>query len=144
MTNIHVELLDEAATQALEADLVERLYAFNAKATGRADGRLLGGALRDEHDELIGGFSGHTWGGVGVITHLWVNEAHRGRGLGQALLREAEAEATRRQCRVVILATHDFQAPPFYEAEGYERIATIADWPIGHANHFYRKSLTTS
>jgi ribosomal protein S18 acetylase RimI-like enzyme len=136
------ELLhDDAPCQALEGVLDEHLYAFNVEATGLADGRLIGGRVRDGAGALLGGFSGHTWGGVCVLTHLWVAPAQRGRGLGRDLLAQAEAEALRRGCADAIVLTHDFQAPDFYERAGYRRVASIADWPAGHANHVYRKRL---
>ena len=121
--------------------LADRIYEFNARATGYRDGRLLGGCVRTDADELIAGFSGHTWGGCCTITHLWVSEKHRGQGLGAALLEGAEAEAVRRDCAHVFLATHSFQAPEFYERMGYARVCAVSDWPRGHSNIFYRKVL---
>ena len=142
MTSTRVELLDELDCQKLDSELVERIYEFNVGATGHADGRLIGGSVRAEGGELLAGFSGHTWGGVCVITHLWVVEQFRGKGLGHSLLKSAEAEAAERQCVYLILATHSFQAPQFYEARGYERLGAVDDWPVGHSNIFYRKALT--
>jgi GNAT superfamily N-acetyltransferase len=136
-----IELCNEAECQALEAFLVERIYEFNAQATGYSDGKLLGGRLRGEAGEVIAAFNGHTWGGCCVIAHLWVHEAHRGRGLGRELLQVAEAEAVRRGCAQVILSSHSFQAPEFYERLGYEKRAVIADWPKGHADIVYVKRL---
>ena len=141
MAAARIELLGESDCQTLDAELVERLYEFNAHTTGCGDGRLVGGALRGDGGELLAGFSGHTWGGVCVVSHLWVAESLRGRGWGHALLASAEAEAARRRCVHLILATHSFQAPKFYEACGYERLGAIEDWPLGHANIFYRKTL---
>jgi len=138
-----VELLDEAQCLELDATLVERIYEFNSEATGYTDGKLLGGCVRADSGELIAGFSGHTWGGVCVITHLWVDRQYRGRGMGQTVLQSAEAEARRRNCAHLILATHSFQAPRFYERLGYQRICTVEDWPVAHSNTVYRKLLHT-
>lgn len=138
-----VELLDEAQCLELDATLVERIYEFNSEATGYTDGKLLGGCVRADSGELIAGFSGHTWGGVCVVTHLWVDRQYRGRGMGQTVLQSAEAEARRRNCAHLILATHSFQAPRFYERLGYQRICTVEDWPVAHSNTVYRKPLHT-
>ena len=138
-----VELVDEAQCLELDATLVERIYEFNSEATGYTDGKLLGGCVRADSGELIAGFSGHTWGGVCVVTHLWVDRHYRRRGIGQAVLQSAEAEARRRNCAHLILATHSFQAPRFYERLGYQRICTIEDWPVAHSNTFYRKPIHT-
>ena len=138
-----VELLDEAQCLDLDATLVERIYEFNSEATGYTDGKLLGGCVRADSGELIAGFSGHTWGGVCVVTHLWVDRHYRGRGIGQTVLQSAEAEARRRNCAHLILASHSFQAPRFYERLGYQRICTVEDWPVAHSNTVYRKPLHT-
>ena len=81
-----VELVDEAQCLELDATLVERIYEFNSEATGYTDGKLLGGCVRADSGELIAGFSGHTWGGVCVVTHLRVDPPYRGHGVGQAVL----------------------------------------------------------
>ena len=138
-----VELLDEAQCLELDATLVERIYEFNSEATGYTDGKLLGGCVRADSGELIAGFSGHTWGGACVVTHLWVDRHYRGRGIGQTVLQSAEAEALRRNCAHLILASHSFQAPRFYERLGYQRICTVEDWPVAHSNTVYRKPLHT-
>lgn len=142
MNITHLEFCDEGECQELEAFLVERVYEFNAQATGYFDGRLLGGRLRDESGKVIAAFNGHTWGGCCVIAHLWVHETHRGRGLGRDLLQAAEAEAARRGCEQVVLSTHSFQAPEFYERLGYKKRAVIPDWPKGHADIIYVKRLS--
>jgi GNAT superfamily N-acetyltransferase len=136
-----VELCEESECQQLEAFLVECIYEFNARATGYFDGRLVGGRLRNEAGEVIAAFNGHTWGGCCVIAHLWVHESQRGRGLGQALLQAAEAEALRRGCEQIFLSTHSFQSPAFYERLGYEKQAVIRGQPKGHANIIYAKGL---
>jgi GNAT superfamily N-acetyltransferase len=141
MTPPLVELCDDGECQELEAFLIERIYEFNAQATGYVDGRLVGGRLRNEAGEVIAAFNGHTWGGCCVIAHLWVHESRRGAGLGRALVRAAEAEAVRRGCEQMVVSTHSFQAPAFYERLGYEKQAVIRGQPSGHANVIYAKRL---
>jgi|SRR5215475_5467841 len=136
-----VEFVDESECQTLEAFLVERIYEFNAEATGLFDGRLLGGVLRGEEGTVVAAFNGHTWGGCCVIAHLWVHETARRRGLGRILLQAAEAEAMRRGCEQVVLSTHSFQAPAFYERLGYVKRAAIDGQPKGHASIIYVKRL---
>lgn len=65
-----IELCHESECQKLEAFLADRVYEFNARATGYFDGRLVGGRLRGESGEVVAAFSGHTWGGCCVVTHL--------------------------------------------------------------------------
>ncbi len=121
--------------------LDERIYEFNASATGYFDGRYLGAVLHGETGAIIAGLSGHTWGGCCEIENLWVEEHHRGRGLGAALLHTAEEEALRRGCLQVVLTTHSFQAPAFYQRLGYERKYAIEGRPTGYSNIVFVKSL---
>ncbi len=114
-----------------------------SEATGYFDGKLLGGSVRNDVGEVIAGFSGHTWGGCCEISHLWVDADHRGGGLGTALIDAAEAEALRRGCVQVVLTTHSFQAPEFYERLGYERKYAIRGRPKGHSNIVFVKLLRT-
>lgn len=132
---------DQAACEALDAFLVDRLYEFNANATGYVDGRLLAGCVRSDTGEVIAGYTGHTWGGCCTLANVWVHEEHRGKGLGALLLQSAEAEARARGCVQVVLATHSFQAPGFYERQGYERTCVIEGQPMDHADIIYVKSL---
>jgi len=136
-----VVLLDEAQCEVLESFLVERIYEFNSHATGYFDGRLVGGSIHDSKGEVIAGYCGHTWGGSCELTSVWVRENHRGQGLGRALLESAEAEAGRRGCRQLVLRTHSFQAPGFYEAQGYERRHVVEDVPKGYSDFVYVKVL---
>ncbi len=121
--------------------LDDRLYDFNWEATGLRDGRLLGIFLRDEGGTLLAGAAGHTWGGTCELRQVWVEASRRGRGLGRKLLQAAEAEARRRGCQQLVLSTHSFQAPAFYQKLGFEIIAELADYPRGHSQIFMRKPL---
>jgi ribosomal protein S18 acetylase RimI-like enzyme len=132
---------DDAECETLSTFLTDRIYEFNANATGYFDGRLLGGCIRNHAGEIVAGFNGYTWGGGCELSNVWVDARYRGQGLGAALLRAAEAEAAARGCAQVLLATHNFQAPGFYERLGYERKYVIEGHPRGHADILYVKAL---
>ncbi|HPU51080.1 MAG TPA: GNAT family N-acetyltransferase [Burkholderiaceae bacterium] len=136
-----VELLSEAHCDALASFLADRIHDFNARATGYVDGRMLAGCMRDDCGDVIAGFSGHTWGGCAELALVWVHERKRGQGLGTALMRAAEDEARRRGCTRLVLMTHSFQAPAFYERLGYDRKYDIEDRPLGHSNIVYARRL---
>lgn len=143
MSTLSVQLCEnEDECLQLEAFLVERIYEFNAQSTGYFDGRLIAGQLRNDDGEVIAAFNGHTWGGCCVIAHLWVQESQRDRGLGKTLLQAAEEEASRRGCEQVVLSTHSFQAPAFYERLGYEKQGVIQGEPKGYASIIYVKRLS--
>ena len=58
-----VKLHDESRCAEVAAFLTDRIYEFNVKATGYADGRLLAGTVQDGAGEIIAGINGYTWGG---------------------------------------------------------------------------------
>lgn len=119
----------------------DRLYEFNRLATGIADGRNLRVFVRDAKGHLLGGATGHTWGGTCEILQLWVDESIREAGVGRELMARAEAEARARGCRQIVLTTHSFQAPLFYRKLGFEAVGEVADYPAGHSELTLRKRL---
>lgn len=121
--------------------LEDRIYEFNARATGITDGEWLAILVRDEQGRIVAGICGNTWGGCLEVRQLWVEESRRGHGLGTRLLEAAEAEARRRGCRQIILMTFTFQAPDFYATHGFEIVATVDDHPRGHRSLLMRKQL---
>jgi ribosomal protein S18 acetylase RimI-like enzyme len=135
---------DSEDSDALQAFLAERVYEFNAQTLGRFDGNLLGAAIRGPTGEIMAAISGHTWAGCCQVNYLWVRAEHRGRGLGRRLLFAAEEEAKRRDCANLIVSSHSFQAPGFYERVGYKRHAVVLDHPVGHSNIFYIKALSAN
>ena len=135
-----IELRGEWNTD-LDSFLAERIYQFNSQTTGLYDGKALVASIKDDSGHVIAGVTGHTWGGTCQVTYLWVEASQRGLGLGRALVQAVEAEALRRNCTQVILLTHSFQAPGFYERLGYLRQATISDYPVGHAQLLYVKQI---
>ena len=120
--------------------LEARLYAFNQDATGYRDGDDLAFAV-EEAGEVVAGVAGYTWGGIAEVKQLWVREDRRHAGLGSALMDAAIGEARARGCRFLFLSTHSFQAQAFYERLGFETVATVADKPLGHAEHWMRLTL---
>jgi GNAT superfamily N-acetyltransferase len=131
---------DDASLEDI-IELEARIDAFNAEKTGIDDARLLSIMLKRPDHSLYAGLHGHTWGQCCQIKLLWVAESHRGMGIGTALLGAAEAEARRRGCKQIMLATHSFQAPDFYHRHGFRTVATIDDNPLGHADILMIKTL---
>ena len=92
--------------------LEDRIYEFNASATGIADGEWLAFFVR-EQKRIVAGICGNTWGDTCELRQFWVEELQRHRGLGTKLLQAAEQEARRRGCTRIVLMTFSFQAPAF-------------------------------
>ncbi|QDU62201.1 Acetyltransferase (GNAT) family protein [Planctomycetes bacterium Pan216] len=96
---------------------------------------------RDERQRLVGGLFAEIYWGWLHVDALWVEERLRHLGIGRALLREAEDQARRHDCRHAFLDTFSFQALGFYRKAGYEVFGSLDDFPEGHQRHFMRKRL---
>ena len=99
----------------------------NVDTTKIGDGRTMSFLLRDERGNIIAGVYGWTWGGTCEIRYLWVREDFSNRGYGKTLMEAAEREAIVRGCNQMVLDTHSFQAPLFYQRLGFEIIASHVD-----------------
>jgi GNAT superfamily N-acetyltransferase len=118
-----------------EIDVIEdRLYDHNSHATGRSDARGIGFVIRNDAGQMIGVAAGYTWAGTSELKQMWIDEEHRGRGYGRALLNAFVAEASARGVRRIWVQSHDFQAPQLYEKSGFQRIVELEGWPDGHVN----------
>jgi ribosomal protein S18 acetylase RimI-like enzyme len=129
---------DPADVQFLE----DQINAFNIATTGMRDAGLLAIFLRDQTGTIVAGTFGWTWGGCCEIRYLWVAEELRGQGHGSRLLAAAEHEAAARGCAQVVLDTHEFQAPLFYQRHGYEIAGVIENYPQGYHKYYLRKTLS--
>lgn len=135
MTATPVGILPHHHISVTEIDRLEdRLYDHNRRATGQDDGKGLAFVAMDEDGIQIAAIAGYTWAGMAEIKQLWVDEKHRGYGLGRALLEAAIAEALARGCQSIWALSYTFQAPGLYEKCGFDRVAELPDWPPGHAH----------
>ena len=98
-------------------------------------------SVRDEKGRLLGGLIAQSWWRETYIELLWLASRARGAGLGGSLIKEAERRAQRRGSRVIHLSTYSFQAPAFYESQGYKRVGTVPSSPQGANRYFYFKRL---
>jgi GNAT superfamily N-acetyltransferase len=135
-----IRIVDDPSPRDL-ALLEESINEFNYETTGYRDGRRLAAFVRNDRGEMEAGISGFTWGGYCKIEFLWVCAERRRTGVGKSLLAAAEHEARIRGCDVIILDTHDFQAPRFYERLGYEAVGRQDGCPRGSGQTWYRRDL---
>jgi GNAT superfamily N-acetyltransferase len=111
------------ALPELDQRLSDELDTVNAAATGGVlPARELTVQVLDDSGELAAGLSGWTWGVAAGIGMTWVREDARGEGFGARLLAEFEEEARARGCLHVFVTSFTFQAPGFYERNGYREI----------------------
>ena len=135
------ELVVGGADEALDAALSKELGTFNDAAT-QIEQRELTIAVRDDAGQLVAGISGWTWGTCAGIAMLWVHADHRGERWGSRLMRAAEDEARRRGCLQMTVSSFTFQAPGFYERQGYVEQWRLEGLPVeGSADVYFRKAL---
>ncbi|TKH44311.1 histone acetyltransferase [Paenibacillus terrae] len=97
--------------------------------------------LKNDAGQVIGGLlSVLCWNWVEVDI-LWVDQSYQGKGYGSQLLGEIEQIAKDNGCTFIQLNTFTFQAPDFYEKQGYEVIGLIDDAPRGFKHYYYKKNI---
>jgi len=126
------------ASRALWKGLVE----FNRSQAGPLRYKRHVITARDGNGRLLGGIILQSYLLETYVELLWLSQQARRVRLGTKLLKEAERCARERGSRLIHLNTYSFQAPGFYEKQGYRRFGTIAGSPRDGSRHFYLKRLT--
>ena len=138
---LHRVTMEDRNSGEVASELEKRLTAFNEVAAGPLRTKPIVLAVRDETNRLIGGLTAETFWNALFIDILWVDEEHRRRGYGAALLRRAEDAGRSESCDVAYLRTFDFQAPGFYEKYGYDLVGQLQDVPPGSRRRWFSKKL---
>jgi GNAT superfamily N-acetyltransferase len=113
---------------------------YNESVAPVGDARHLAVYVRDGA-AIAGGAVGRTWGECAELQLLWLPQRLRRRGLGAELVATFEAAAAARGCRRCYLDTFTFQAPAFYERQGYGPVLTIPGYAPGIVRHTMLKEL---
>ncbi|SDH85203.1 GNAT family N-acetyltransferase [Pseudomonas panipatensis] len=121
----------------------QELRAYNIERIGPYAYEDIELYAHDGAGQLVGGLFGHSGMGWLYIDYLWLHATQRGAGLGAHLLALAEEEARRRGCVGVFLYTYSFQAPGFYQKQGFEVMGVLEDCPPGHQRLYLKKRLST-
>lgn len=132
--------LTDVADEEIRRAIANPLLQFNLGKAGAGQHRPLVITVRDHSDAVMGGLWGATSYGWLYTQMLLVPQALRGRGVGRALMQQAENEAIARGCRGAWVDTQ-FGARGFYEQLGYQCFGELPDYPPGFSRTFLRKSL---
>lgn len=138
MSGVTISVLDKPSDTDRRA-ILNPLDAFNKARAGDEGYEPIAIVLRDEAGATIGGLWAQLYFDWVFIELLFVPESERGKDFGSKLLRRTEEIARRKGCIGIWLDTFSFQAPGFYEKQGYERFGTLENYPKGMARFFYRK-----
>lgn len=120
------------------------LLAYNLEKTG---GKLTIPTLRfthvarNEQGVIVGGVSGFTYLSTLEVEFLWVDEAYRGQKIASRMLADMERRARDAGCQLAHLTTYSFQAPLFYQKQGYELCGEVSGFPDDIRLHLLKKQL---
>ena len=129
-------------TESQKAQEIGDLIRFyNRSKREKAESEPLNLYVEDDKGELMAGLVAETFGNWLEIEYLFVKEEFRGQGIGSQLLQQAESEAKKKNCRYAFVNTYQFQAPTFYQKQGYEEVFTLTDYPYTGQRHYYQKDL---
>lgn len=130
------------ARPELDQRLCEELDVVNSAATAPVPAAQELTVSIEVEGLLVAGISGWTWGEAAGIGMTWVAAGQRGSGVGARLLGTFEAEARRRGAHRIFVTSFTFQAPGFYEKQGYSEIFRWQGVPYaGHDDVHFRKDL---
>jgi GNAT superfamily N-acetyltransferase len=126
-----------------QAVISDGLSAYNEAQAGHSDSRALAVLITDpETKKVVGGLLGRTSLGLLRVDRFFLPEDLRRGRLGSRILAMAEEEARVRGCTRAVLSTIHFQAPGFYQKQGWEVAARIECEPPGHTRFYMTKKLT--
>ena len=134
---IRLENIESQKSQVI-GDLIR---SYNRSKRETAESESLNLYSEDDSGELMAGLVAETFGNWLEIEYLFVKEDLRGQGIGSQLLQQAESEAKKRNCRYVFVNTYQFQAPAFYQKQGYKEVFSLKDYPYTGQRHYYQKDL---
>lgn len=99
-------------------------------------------ALKNEHNELIGGINAEyvNWG-ILSISLLFIEEKYRSLGYGTKLLSHIEHIAKEKGCYLAHTDTFEFQAKDFYLSHGYEIFGILDNCPKEYKRYYLKKDL---
>jgi GNAT superfamily N-acetyltransferase len=126
---------------AVSRELWNGLVRFNREQAGPLRYKRTVLSVRDAKGRLVGGLILQSYWQESYIELLWLSARARRAGYGSLLIKEAERRARRRGSRLIHLNTYSFQAPGFYEKQGYQRFGGMSGSPQGESRHFYVKRI---
>jgi ribosomal protein S18 acetylase RimI-like enzyme len=132
----------EPSQDETRAAVLRGLTAHNLSRVGSRNTKPLTISLRDESGAIVGGLVGELKWEWLYVDLLWIDEAHRGSGFGEALVAKAEQEARDHGAKGVFLGTMSIQAPEFYPRLGYRECGRMENYPVaGQTLHHFTKAL---
>ena len=127
-------------TNDISGELSEFLVAHTRETIGENAIESFQFSARDDNGDLLGGITGGVSHGVLSVQLLALAARARRLGLGSRLLKTLEDAAREKGATVSRVDTLEFEAPDFYQKQGYEIFGIVGD-QIGRRTVFLSKSL---
>ncbi|WP_353095165.1 GNAT family N-acetyltransferase [Tissierella praeacuta] len=116
-----------------------RLQEYNSRYI--TDSEDLSYCIENENGECIAGIVASRDMDCITVDYLFVDDAYRKNGYGSKLLTYLEEQAIRLDVKRIILNTFGFQAPAFYEKQGYQLFGKIEPCFNDYGQYFFKKEL---
>lgn len=97
--------------------------------------------LRDELRSIQGGVIAKYRKEYLYLENFWIKPELRNQKYGSKILALAEKEGANQGCTTCTVDTLQFEAEDFYRKNGYECLAEIKDYMMGHSRFVFRKWL---
>ncbi len=136
-----LSVVEDDADKEAERKISEALDDFNDEVAPARNWAPLWIVGRDANGEPQAGLRAVTFFDWMSVSLLFVAEPYRRQGIGSRLVAKAEEVARRRGAANAYLDTFTFQAPGFYEKQGYREFARLDGLPPGHSRIWLRKTL---
>ncbi len=133
--------VERTQASAASREIWKGLLRYNREQVGQTRYKRHVISARDAKGKVLGGLILQSYWLESYIEAFWLSARARRSGIGSQLVREAERVARKRGSRLIHLNTYSFQAPRFYEKQGYRRFGRISGSPKGESRYFYVKRL---
>lgn len=130
----------ERAVGPARRAILKGLRDYNRSKLGAVPAKDVAVTLR-EGGEIVGGIVGQLWCGWLFIQLFWIDEAFRGAERGAELIGKLEDEARAFGATRAYVDTFSFQAPGFYQKQGYRVFGELENFPLGHSRFWLTKTL---
>jgi len=133
--------LEEEFNPTVNEIITQGIQKYNLPFFKQSDLRFFVIYARNDQAEIIGGLCGDILGTCACVDYMWVDEKHRGQGIGSHLIVKLENFAKSNHCVSIQLFTYGFQAEKFYKKLDFRCIGVIPKWIEDHDTIFLRKML---
>lgn len=140
MENLILETYQEENSE-LEEYLSSSIISFGIDQLRGKVPRKLSCCFRDNVGKTVAAIMGSVTLNLFFISHLFVDENFRNKGLGTELLSAIESLALSAGCNVLRLNTLNKKAHAFYLRAGFDETASIPDYMTGFDLIYYHKRI---